>query len=61
MDCREPIEITADEARKITEAHANRPTRNTVMSLGDRWFDIRHLNGDDLVEFIKGLGGRVRH
>ena len=61
MDNREPIEITPEQARKITEDHANGPKRNTVMSLGDKWFDIRHLNNEDLVGFIKGLSGKVRH
>jgi len=61
MDNREPIEITPEQARKITEDHAKGSKRNATMRLGDKWFDIRHLDQADLLAFLKGLSGKVRH
>ena len=47
-----PIEITKAKAQEIAESTRNGPRRNIVMSLGDKWYDIRHMTDEELMSYV---------
>jgi hypothetical protein len=47
-----PIEITKTKALEIGESTRNGPRRNVVMSIGNRWFDIRHMTDEELMSYV---------
>jgi hypothetical protein len=47
-----PIEITKAKAEEIAESTRNGPRRNIVMSLGDKWYDIRHMTDEEIMSYV---------
>ena len=56
LRARVPIEISEASAKDIA-IEFDGPASNVVMSLGDRWFDIRHMTTDEILAHVASLSG----